>query len=95
MKEHFVETMPSSVTEEQRRYGQKDQDLVYNGFSGNDTSGGAPPYPSRFRAPRGGKGVAGKETGARVNAALAVPCLYKGILSKFYLRSAARAAPTE
>ncbi len=29
----------SSVTEEQRRYGQKDQDLVFNEFSGNDTSG--------------------------------------------------------
>ncbi len=27
----------SSVTEEQRRAGQKDQDLVCNGFSGNDT----------------------------------------------------------
>jgi hypothetical protein len=27
----------TSVTEEQRRAGQKDQDLVYNGFSGNDT----------------------------------------------------------
>ncbi len=28
----------SSVTEEQRGYGQKDQDLVFNEFSGNDTS---------------------------------------------------------
>jgi hypothetical protein len=34
MKEHSL----SSVTEEQRRYGQKDQDLVFNEFSGNDTS---------------------------------------------------------
>ncbi len=33
MKEHSIR----SVTEEQRRYGQKDQDLVCNGFSGNDT----------------------------------------------------------
>jgi hypothetical protein len=34
MKEHSH----SSVTEEQRRAGQKDQDLVCNGFSGHDTS---------------------------------------------------------
>jgi len=27
----------SYMTEEQRRTGQKDQDLVFNGFSGNDT----------------------------------------------------------
>ncbi len=32
-KEHSV----SYVTKEQRGYGQKDQDLVYNGCSGNDT----------------------------------------------------------
>ena len=46
MMEHFVETRHVlmapwrclvSTTEEQRRYGQKDQDLVCNGFSGNDT----------------------------------------------------------
>ena len=34
MKEHSL----GSVTEEQRRYGQKDQDLVCNEFSGNDTN---------------------------------------------------------
>jgi len=34
MKEHSR----SSVTEEQRRYGKKDQDLVFSEFSGNDTS---------------------------------------------------------
>ncbi len=34
MKEHSR----TSVTEEQRRAGQKDQYLVYSGFSGNDTS---------------------------------------------------------
>jgi len=28
-----------SVTEEQQRAGQKDQDLVYNVFSDNDTNG--------------------------------------------------------
>ena len=41
-KEHSL----SSVTEEQRRYEQKDQDLVCSEFSGNDTkkelSGSAP-----------------------------------------------------
>jgi hypothetical protein len=35
-KEHSL----GYVTEEQRRYGQKDQDLVCNGFSGNDTRAG-------------------------------------------------------
>ena len=44
MKEHFVETRRLekclvSTTEEQRRYGQKDQGLVCNGFRGNDTKG--------------------------------------------------------
>ena len=34
MKEHSL----SSVTEELRRYGPKDQDLVYNAFRGNGTS---------------------------------------------------------
>jgi hypothetical protein len=34
------EQSPSSVTEEQRRSGQKYQDLVYNGFIGNDTRPG-------------------------------------------------------
>jgi len=33
MKEHSL----GSVTEEQRRYGQKDQDLVYSQFRGNGT----------------------------------------------------------
>ncbi len=37
-----------STTEEQRRYGQKDQDLVFNGFSGNDTIIGVTLEPERF-----------------------------------------------
>ena len=42
MKEHSI----SYATEEQRRYGQKDQDLVCSEFSGNDTSRGSALRPS-------------------------------------------------
>jgi len=45
MKEHSL----GYVTEEQRRYGQKDQDLVCYGFSGNDTN--SDPRDSDSRAP--------------------------------------------
>jgi hypothetical protein len=53
MKEHSL----SSVTEEQRGYGQKDQDLVLNEFSGNDTS--HLPKLSRISLPgaQAGKGI--------------------------------------
>jgi hypothetical protein len=56
MKEHIVETRHVlmapwrylvSTTEEQRGYGQKDQDLVFNEFNGNDTNARGPYYPSR------------------------------------------------
>jgi len=56
MKEHSH----SSVTEEQRRAGQKDQDLVCNGFSGNDTR---VHFESEERIPLGGSlgpGISGK-----------------------------------
>jgi hypothetical protein len=44
----------SSVTEEQRRAGQKDQDLVCNGFSGNDTIAIIPILPLCFTEARVG-----------------------------------------
>ncbi len=50
MKEHSL----GYVTEEQRRYGQKDQDLVCYGFSGNDTN--SDPRESDSRAPEGAAG---------------------------------------